>query len=323
MKNLLEEIFGSKLELYREMDVKLPLYLKDGRLFHDIKIYGQEFVLVILPTGNRFNAATLKKQSTVYMNRFCMPVAYGFERITTFQRRSMIENQIPFVAGNGQIFLPFIGTCFSKCESGPVDVDKKNFTPATQMLFLLLLYNDDLWINKGKAASVLGITPMSVSRAAAQLKQLGIIEEKNVGTGIQVHRILSRREAYDAATAYLLNPVQKTVYVEAENEQELKYSAGEYALSLRSELGYPDYMEFAADKKAAGAGKWETFDPNLVIKEDAIRVQFWKYAPELFSQNSMVDPVSLMCSFKETQDERVHKCLEKIKKEIDGWKIEM
>lgn len=61
----------------------------------------------------------------------------------------------------------------------------------------------------------------------------------------------------------------------------------------------------------------------MEINSELMKIQIWKYNPRLFSQNDKVDPISLICSFGDNEDERIHQCLEDIEKEIDTWRIEM
>lgn len=41
-----------------------------------------------------------------------------------------------------------------------------------------------------------------------------------------------------------------------------------------------------------------------------IQLELWKYDPFLFSETDVVDPVSLICSLMEEEDERVEMCLQ-------------
>jgi len=55
------------------------------------------------------------------------------------------------------------------------------------------------------------------------------------------------------------------------------------------------------------------------MKEKLIRVQIWRYDPSLFTSTNDVDPVSLISSFQNEDDERIHKCLKRIEGEITSW----
>ncbi len=44
----------------------------------------------------------------------------------------------------------------------------------------------------------------------------------------------------------------------------------------------------------------------------SIELEIWKYPPELFANNDMVDPLSLFLSLKSSKDERVEMALEEL-----------
>lgn len=322
MKEILSEIFGSQLKKFKTKEINLPVYLMDGRTFYDVNIMDTDCVLVYFQKYNQFSITSLKKQMINYNKFFDRAVVYGFDSITTFQRKALVENGISFVSNNGQVFMPFIGTLFYKCVTNQMDNDVLRFMPVTQSLFLFLLYNeDDKKINKSQAAEILGVTPMSITRAVKELKQLGIVEETKVGTQIKVSRNLSRFETYEKAKDYLINPIQRIVYILKKDFINVFPSAGEYSLCERSELSYPRYEEYALSKEAAEKYILKEIDPNTVIDSEIVKIQIWKYNPALFANGDVIDPVSLISSFSENKDERIQMCIEEVEKEINTWQM--
>ena len=66
--------------------------------------------------------------------------------------------------------------------------------PATQMVFLELLYmNDEESALKSEVANKLNLTKTSVTRATAQLEKMGLIEQLKSGTEISIKRNYSRK----------------------------------------------------------------------------------------------------------------------------------
>ena len=129
--------------------------------------------------------------------------------------------------------------------------------PATQMVFLELLYmNDEESVLKSEIEKKLNLTKTSITRASAQLEEMGLIAQLKSGTEISIKRNFSRKEYYENAKAYLINPVQKV--------------------------------------------------------NDCLNVQLWKYNPSYFAREGRVDPVSLACTFKGNDDERIEMCIEKL-----------
>ncbi len=325
MKQLLEQIYGNRIEKYSEKKVSLPLYLKDGRAFYDVSVFGHPLVIVYLMRLDRFQIKSLRKQLETYRNAFEMPVVYGFDRISSFQRRSLVENGIPFVARNGQVFLPFLGAYFEKCPKEE-ELVKEQFMPATQLLFLLFLYEFDSYTKSG-AANRLHINPMSITRASKQLVEKGLIKEEKRGTEINMEICEKDRKAfYKKGEKYLINPIQSVIYLDNARRDSKTPASGEYALSLVTEIGYPEYVEYAYYKDNPVVKEWVGVNPDLMESDKLVRIQKWKYDPTIFSgkydskiKDNVVDPVSLICTFKDETDERIQKCLETVKGEIPQW----
>lgn len=320
MKKLFEQVYGRKLDCFEEIKYSLPLYLQDGKTFYRVSVSGKTFVVVFSETKERFNIKNLKKQLATYQNAIKADVVYGFDKISSFQRKSMIENEIPFVSCNGQMYLPFMGVFFEKCAKGE-DIVKEHFAPGSQVLFLLFLYENDSY-TKLEAAKRLQVLPMTISRASKQLLEKGLIEEKKQGTEIVMTvSVKNRRELYSKAEKYLINPVQSFLYLPNGRVDRSIPASGEFSLSRRSDLGYPKYVEYALYKDLPFFKGLISVDPDLDYEADIVRIQKWKYDPLLFSCNGQVDPVSLICTFADTRDERIHKCLEPVKEEIWNWQI--
>ena len=320
MKKLFEQVYGHKLDFFEETKYSLPLYLQDGKRFFRVSVSGKMFIVVFAETQERFNIQTLKKQLASYQNAIKAEIVYGFDKISSFQRKSMIENEIPFVSRNGQMYLPFLGILFEKCTMGE-DIIKEHFTPVSQLLFLLFLYEKDNY-TKLEAAKRLHVLPMSISRASKQLLEKGLITEKEKGTEIVMTvSTKDRRDLYEKAGKYLINPIQSVLYLPNGRVDISTPASGEFSLSQRSDMGYPKYVEYALYKDLPFVKGLAGVDPDLNYETDIVRIQKWKYDPLIFSCNGQVDPVSLICTFADTNDERIHKCLEDVKEEIWNWQI--
>ena len=318
MKDLFEQVYGKKLDYFEETKYSLPLYLQDGKKFYRVSISGKSFVVIYATTRERFNIKTLKKQLVSYHDATKEYVVYGFDRISSFQRTSLIENDIPFVSCNGQMFLPFRGILFEKCITME-EIVKEQFTPVAQLLFLLFLYENDSY-TKLQAAKKLQVLPMSISRASKLLLEKGLIEERKQGNEIVMSICGKDREAlYEEAKRYFINPIQSIIYLPIESVKHNNPTCGEYSLSQRTDLGYPKYVEYALYKNLPDVKELVGVDPDLNYESDIVRIQKWKYDPLLFSYNGQVDPISLICSFSDINDERIHKCLEDVKEEIWNW----
>ena len=81
-----------------------------------------------------------------------------------------------------------------------------------------------------------------------QLEGMGLIRQMKSGTEIAIKRNYTRKEYYENAKAYLINPVQKEITIMRCEATFESFSAGETALSQESELNPPRIEERAIYK---------------------------------------------------------------------------
>ena len=185
--------------------------------------------------------------------------------------------------------------------------------PATQMVFLELLYmDDDKSALKSEIACKLNLTKTSVTRATAQLEEMALIIQSKSGTEISIRRNNPGREYYEKAKPYLINPIQKVVTVIGIDPTWKMWYAGESALSQISGLNPPRIEEMALYKGEEIVDQFDIVDKRLADNELFAKVQLWKYNPLYFARNGNVDPVSLVCSFKGNEDERIEMSIEEL-----------
>ena len=60
----------------------------------------------------------------------------------------------------------------------------------------------------------------------------------------------------------------------------------------------------------------EIVDARSEAPDDCLKVQLWKYNPSYFAREGCVDPVSLACTFKGNEDERIEMSVEKLLEEL-------
>ena len=185
-------------------------------------------------------------------------------------------------------------------------VSAEKMTPATQSLFLYLLYNHrQEYTIKKQAAEVLKLTRTSITRASEQLKAMGLITEEVCGKEIRMKTVRKGYELYLAGKPYLITPVQSRLYVEKTADCDSFLLAGESALSKVSLLGEPRYETLAVYKGDNFVKNLKKIDVQWQESVEAVQVELWKYDPALFTGNGMVDPVSLALSLADNEDERV------------------
>jgi len=311
LEDMIRSYFGISCEVEKTKIAGLALYMTAGREFYMVNMEGLSFLLVKLPSNDRFGAIALDKQRALLKKEMNCEVAFLFERITKLQREVLIEKRIPFVAESDQLYLPFLGIILRNNLKSSGNALAEKMMPATQCLFLYLLYNHkEEYVLKKQAADDLGLTKTSITRASGQLKDMGLITEEVSGKEIHMKTVAVGYELYKAAEPFLVTPVQRRIYVEKTFLCENMLLAGESALSRESMLGEPKHSVKAIYKGDKIVKQFTEVDIKWQESIDAIQLEVWKYNPELFAKRGMVDPVSLALSLADNEDERVQGELE-------------
>lgn len=304
------------LEFHREETAfppKLPLYLTQ-RTAQRLTGTGADFILIQIGTEEKITALALRKNLEKYLQAFGCPVGFAFEGVTAPQRRALLREGIPFVAP-GQVYLPFLGVALTQRFMAERKPAPEKMMPATQSLFLWLLYRAAASATKTEAAQALGLTKTSLTRATDQLRALGLLTQNRVGTALEIALTKTGRAAYEQARSALIDPVQKRLTVRAADLPPDLPMAGESALSKGSMLNPPTVPVFAVSKGAPWVRALEQTDSRWEEQPTAV-LELWKYDPALFAREDMVDPISLACSLAACEDERVEDCLEEYLEDV-------
>ena len=316
MKKQLEQYFGCEVKIKEYKNkLSLPIFMT-MRDIVIVEIYGVNFAIVDVMKEVELSVAAMKKQKSKYEEALQCPVAYQVALNSVSMRNALVKNGVPFADLPGNVFLPFLGIVLQDVyRKQHVKADK--MMPATQMVFLELLYmNDAESALKSEVANKLNLTKTSITRATAQLEEMGLIQQIKSGTEISIQRNCSRKEYYENAKAYLINPVQKVITIMRQEAAFESFDAGETALSQLSELNPPRIEECAIYKGEEVIDQLEIVDARYEDQDDCLNVQLWKYNPSYFAREGQVDPVSLACTFKGNADERIEMCIEELLEEL-------
>ena len=114
----------------------------------------------------------------------------------------------------------------------------------------------------------------------------------------------------------MINPIQKVITIMRYEATFESLSAGETALSQVSELNPPRIEECAIYKGEEVIDQLESVDARYEDLDACLNVQLWKYNPSYFAREGRVDPVSLACTFKGNEDERIEMSIEELLEEL-------
>ncbi|HBT19681.1 MAG TPA: hypothetical protein DEA52_06450 [Clostridiaceae bacterium] len=291
----------------------MPFYLKTEFEYRRIEILRKKIILAILRISGDITIDRLKKRKNTMMQFINSDesVVFVFDEITNYQRRRLIEEQLSFVVLGKTIFILELGTIFSERTIAKyhrqVNLKEEQMKPTTQALFLYLIRTQDFSSSMTEIAIKLSVSIMSISRAFADLRKLGLIKQTNESENTSYKLNGKRSEVWDKALPAMASPVFKTVYVDQtslEKEQiELLSLSGESALSRYSMLSAPKNTVYGIHKNLFAA-KFKNVIILPIRDENTITIQLLTHS--LFTRGGCFDELSTALILIDEPDERVN-----------------
>ena len=286
---------------------KLPYYLVDRYEFKKAAFNGVP-CLLMKPRGELDTLATIKKHISRVREAEPLPVVLDLEGMTARRRKSLIEAHIPFAAPSCQIYLPFLGIALNERYTS-TKTPNEILMPSSQLLLFHYLYQSEPELRAGGTADVFGISAMQVSRAIKQLTALGLVLARKDGVRTIISSEERRRDLFEKAKPYLLNPVRKRLCVEYGRLPAGLPLSGYSALSELTMLGSPLTETFAFFGKADKLDGTDALVDNDVQAE----VEIWRYNPAPLSKRAgVVDALSLAASLPPDDDPRTLQSIEEM-----------
>ena len=303
---MLTSIFGIsvKYETWNHRD-DLPVYISGSYDFRTAYIADRRCIM-LTPTEELVTLPALKKQITKIRQIDDVPVVFELATISNYRRKSLIENNIPFVTEK-QIFLPFIGTMLTEEKEISKLVGKVVYS--TQQLFLFYLYSKKKRLYISEAGKVLPFTAMTLSRAVKQLEATDLFLVVKDGVNKVIESKYSRIELFEKAKVYLSTPVRKVGYIEKAQVTENMVLAGETVLAEKTMLNPSRVVTYAINEKDYDK---TLLNRELIDPDKQVRLELWAYDPKQFSEDSNADDLSVALSFVDTTDERIEEAVEEL-----------
>ena len=283
---------------------KLSLHLAGNFEYYLIQLLGTSFLLI-----RPFNQQTVQKlqiQMSMIEEQTHMSVALLLEKMSAYRIKKMLQDRMPFIAIDQQMYLPFMAVHIKK-QRNYIDISiHEKFTPRTQLIFLYVLYSKKEEFNLEELAEKLNISSMTAVRAMNELEKIGLVDCEITGkTGRKkVFKRIGRYEYYEKGRPYLQNPVRDILYVSEIPDKLKVYKSGLTALGEQTMLAEPGQVVYAVESKAEALLKEKKVSKEIALEELLPKVQIVKYDIGLLSKTDYIDPVSLILGLDE-KDERI------------------
>lgn len=306
------DVFGLTIN-YKSWDKKqaLPLYVA-GNYEIDEAIVSNNRFIVMSPIGDLPTLPAMKKHIEKIQKIDDVPVAFYLKNLSDFRRKGMLESNIPFMTEK-QVFFPFIGTLLMEEKNNALY--KEKFMFSTQQLFLMYLYNRQNKLYVANVGKKLPYSAMTLSRAVKQLEASDLFLVYKDGVNKVIESKYDRRELFERAKPFLLDPVRKYGYIEKSRIDENMVLASESALAKNSMLNPSKLITYAIDEQKMDINQMEN---ELVDPNKQIRLELWGYDPKLFSDDNVADGLSVALSLREIVDERIEEAIDEcIERELN------
>ncbi len=316
MKATIERLLHSACQEmeFSETD-RLPLFLKGAYRFSIMQVLSVQF-LAVAPV-EKINLATMRKHRKRLMELTGMECVFQMDSTSAYTKNKMLEDGIPFVLTDKEIYLPFLGIVLGSSEKEPHRPERISFM--TQKLLLTALYKEVHQATVTEMAKELEVSKMSVTRCLDELEAYGLgLVENNRTAGRYFKWNKSKKELWSLIQPLLRNPVEKQLYLDCLPPWPLPIS-GMSAVSYFSMLADNGYPTYAISKKAVKDLHPEKLPqvPHDEIPAAVIQVMGYDL---LHSDDKclVIDPLSAVLSLtpEEMADPRIEGAAEEIKEEF-------
>lgn len=290
---------------------KIPLFLREIYKFHTMKILDTQCTLLeVINETPRIEA--IKKHIDAIKKITNEQIVFYYREITRYRRKSLIQNRIPFVIEDGQMFLPFLALDLQNADHS-LEKQINNFTPSGQIAYLYFLYNKNISVNTTEFSEVFGWNLTTSSRALNELYKAKLLTYTIGGkTGrSKFYTRISDPFYFEEGKVFLNSPIKKVIYVKEEPKGSL--IAGLEALSELSMINPPRHKIRAIHEDNLNKKDLEIIKNRDIIKDEKLfELQIWKYDPGIFAKEDLVDIASLYASLEKEKDERIEQTLEEV-----------
>ena len=309
MESYLRNTLGLHVDMKAWTDTDtLPDELREEREYYLLEICGIN-CLVITMSASEFQMSVFLKERQQIQEHCELPVVVCFDRITSYQRKCLIEGGQAFIVPENQLFMPFLGIALQE-HFKAATVAGKQLTAMAQYILLYFIYDKDGgYHSKLDISKELDISLMNVTRGVQELEELGLLVTRKKGRSSMVTMSMERQALLDKSKSYLRNPVQKRLYVKAEDWILALPKAGMEAKPVRADSGKRNdslgHTIRAIEKREflKCADTLTSVDPAWDTEEPYIELEVWRYDPARFTDKHTVDSISLSLSFLGEDDD--------------------
>ena len=298
----------------KELNIKLPLYIKSGYELWNSEIAG--FGVLFLKIKDTSVDMRMHQNARKKIEESCAcHVVLVFDRLDNKNINSLLQKHIPFIIQGKQIYLPFALVQIQTIQNKPEL--KKHYKLSTDADMVLVGYLDSK-IHNGMIirdiAEIINRELRATSKALENLQVLNYITIEKVGRSKRV-LFIDKEDVYDKLKIAGTSPIQYTFFSNNDFNDNVVYS-GYSALSKHTSLMDDSIKTIAINSKFLKSMEINNIECE---KEEAIyKVEVWDRDPSIFSNRNSVNQLYILRLLKDIDDERTEYALEEIENSIQN-----
>lgn len=320
LKNTIGE--DSKLEnVPNDTLDKLPFYLREIFGFHLLRFMDKDLLLIELQKNQMPPMMQLRIQLANLNKIFQLPIVILLKDVSAVLRNKLVGSKVNFIVPGKQLFLPDLMMDLKEQYKAQDKIIKKLLPSAQVVLFYWILRKNNRMeeLTFQQLANELHYTPMAITNAIADLQRFDLC--KIVGTkGKHIHFEGARRDLWDRAQPFLINPIRTTLQLNTVPQELSVYRANISALAHYTNIAEGDRLFIAVERKYYAELNKYVEENHHASSDDEIQLELWKYNPGLLTEHianvNFVDPLSLYLTLLGENDERVNKELKNLLRDI-------
>jgi hypothetical protein len=312
LKEFIEKTLHQKIELERYDKLEqLPLILRTNYDLYDMEINGLHCLLARPKEGT--GLVELRKQQKRLETLTGMYCVLYLTWMNQYSRDKMLEEGIPFVLENRQVYMPFLGVLLRPKETRELK-PCSGVSFLTQKLLLLALYNRWENVTVTRAAEHLKVSKMSITRCFDEIDSLEVPVLVKKGRIRYISSNGDKKNQWGILKSFMRIPVIQEFYLEEDISANL-IKSGISALSEFSMLGDNSYPTCAITKtqmKEYGIRERRQVPkgevPGCVVQELGYLIPY--------KDGKVIDPLTtLLIMEHEREEPRVDKALDEMLEE--------
>lgn len=290
----------------------LPLYLTKEYTPYELELFGKQIIVLQRKTVANESPGRLAKDVATLRKHFEKDVAIVLNELAFWERKRLIEKQVPFIVPGRQLYLPMLLLDLrERFPRSTVSTQQYLSRAAQQTLLRQILRGDVENRIMRDIANLLGYSAMMITKIRGELVALDLCTVEASGRSRQIVFPMPPEQLWSRAISHMRSPVFRTHFLTGKISG--VQLAGTSALAKHSLLQPDKLPTFAVWKKRFDRVMKENRLVEIESEEGAdLILEEWYYDPLNISETEAVDPLSLYLSFRYNPYERIQIALEEM-----------